>query len=314
MVGASQSDSSEAKRAAELGLGGVFIRRDGQDSSAYTGGGLKGLRTPEGVPLAIAVDDEGGRVQSIDGIVGSIPSGREMSKLSEAQVRAIAKTRASQLRSYGVTVDFAPVADVTEQGPKEVIGDRSFGSDPKRVTLMAGAFADGLEDGGITPTLKHFPGHGHASGDTHKSAATTPPLSSLRTNDLLPFQALLRPDRWVMIGHIAVPGLTGDTPASLSPAAIDGLLRGEMKFEGVVVSDELGGMQAIAAAHSLPDAVEQFLRAGGDVALWSEPGQSQTVIASLKGAVEAGRLPEERVDQSTVRVLAAKGYDPCKPS
>lgn len=314
MVGVSQGDIGEAQRAAELGLGGVFIRRSGSSTATYTSGGLKGLRTPDGVPVAVAVDDEGGRVQSIDDLVGDIPSGREMAELSDAQVRAIAQARAEQLRSYGVTVDFAPVVDVTQQASNEVIGDRSFGSDPASVTRLAGVFAEGLEAGGITPTLKHFPGHGHASGDTHKGAATTPPLASLRADDLLPYQTLMKPGRWVMVGHIAVPDLTDGQPASLSRAAIQGLLRDEMGFDGVVVSDELGGMQAISAAHSLPDAVEQFLLAGGDVALWSEPGQSQSVIASLAEAVSAGRITEDRVDQSVLRVLSAKGYDPCGAS
>ena len=118
--------------------------------------------------------------------------------------------------------------------------------------------------------------------------------------------------RWVMVGHLDVPGLTDGEPATLSPAAIDGLLRRDLGFDGVVVSDELGGMRAVAAQYDLPEATRRFLAAGGDVALWAEGGHLARVLDHLEGAGADGSLSEARVNQSAARVLAAKGYDPCR--
>ncbi len=127
--------------------------------------------------------------------------------------------------SLGVTIDFAPVVDVTTESDDEVIGDRSFGSDPAQVTEFAGAYAQGLRDAGLLPVLKHFPGHGHASGDSHQGGVVTPPLADLQANDLVPYRTLTtQAPVAVMVGHMQVPGLTGSDPASLSPAAY-GLLR-----------------------------------------------------------------------------------------
>ncbi len=121
-----------------------------------------------------------------------------------------------------ITVDFAPVVDVTSDADDTVIGDRSFGDDPAKVTDYAGAYARGLRDAGVLPVLKHFPGHGHGSGDSHTAGAvTTPPLAELQNNDLVPYRTLTtQPPVAVMVGHLEVPGLTGADPASLSPAGV----------------------------------------------------------------------------------------------
>jgi beta-N-acetylhexosaminidase len=154
----------------------------------------------------------------------------------------LAAERGRKMRGLGVTVDFAPVVDVTSAPDDTVIGDRSFGADPKTVTDYAGAYAQGLRDAGLLPVLKHFPGHGHASGDPHKGGVVTPPLSDLQNNDLVPYRTLVAADPVaVMVGHLQVPELTGDDPATLSRAAVQLLRTGTgyngPAFDGPIFSD-----------------------------------------------------------------------------
>jgi beta-N-acetylhexosaminidase len=314
MIGVSSSDASEAQTAAAAGVGGIYIRRTGGSTAVYTSGALRGLRTPQDVPVAVAVDDEGGRVQSIAALAGDLPSAREQAARSPREVTKLAAQRGKALRSYGVTVDLAPVVDVSAQRDREVIGDRSYSDDPAVVATYADAFSSGLESSGITPVLKHFPGHGRATGDSHEGPARTPSLAELRAVDLRPYSKVVKDGRWVMVGHLDVPGLTDGQPATMSPAAIDGLLRRDLGFDGVVISDELGGMLAVAAQYDLPEATRRFLAAGGDVALWAEGGQLARVLDHLESSVAKGTLSEERVNASAWRVLQAKGYDPCEPS
>ncbi|MBO0866184.1 MAG: glycoside hydrolase family 3 protein, partial [Mycobacterium sp.] len=210
----------------------------------------------------------------------------------------------------GITIDFAPVVDVTN-APDGVIGDRSFSSDPAVVTRYAGAYARGLRDAGLLPVLKHFPGHGHGSGDSHTGAVSTPPLDQLQHDDLVPYRTLVTPAPvGVMIGHMEVPGLTGDQPASLSRAALqllrDGAGYGGPPFNGPVFSDDLSSMAAINQRFGVPDAVLRALQAGTDTALWITTDEVPAVLDRLEKAVAAGELPMPGVDASLQRMAAIK--------
>jgi beta-N-acetylhexosaminidase len=301
----------EAARAvvARYGVGGVFI--GGNATAILRGDALAPMRAASPLPVAVAVDEEGGRVQRIDTLDGSMPSAREMAaRDTPEQVRELGARRGRELRARGVTVDMAPVLDL-DAGPADgAIGDRSFGADPASVVRFAGAFAAGLRDAGVLPVFKHFPGHGRASGDSHDGVVTTPSLDVLRADDLVPYRELLgvRPAA-VMVGHLTVPGLTGGRPASLDPAAYR-LLRTELGFSGLVITDDVGAMRAVTDRYPLPDAVLAALRAGADMALWTSTAELDEVLDRLQSAVADGRLPERDVDQSTARILAAKGACP----
>src|SRR5699024_7156325 len=200
------------------------------------------------------------------------------------------------------------------------IGDRSYSRDPKTVTKYATAFARGLQDAGILPVIKHFPGHGHASGDSHTGLVTTPPLSQLMDAELEPYKQMagMLP-LGVMVGHLDVPGLTDSgTPASLSPAAIDFLRTGHdgawHPFNGIVFTDDLSGMQAITDSHPIPEAVELALTAGNDVALWLTTDEVPAVLDHLVDALKRGDLDPDGVDRSVLRVARAKGIISCDPN
>lgn len=293
-------------------VGGLFV--GGNPTGLLTSGALQDLRAGEPTGLLVSVDEEGGRVQRIEGLDGDVPSAREMAAtMTVDEVRAVAERRGRVMADHGVTVDLAPVVDVSDQPDRTVIGDRSWSDDPAVVTAYARAYAEGLLAAGVAPVLKHFPGHGQASGDTHEGAATTPSLDDLRGRDLQPYADLLPelgPRAGVMLGHLDVPGLTEpDTPASLSPATVT-LLRDTYGFDGVVLTDDLAAMASITDRLTPIDAAVAALAAGVDLVLLSG-ADVDALLDRMEAAVAAGELDEAAIDASVARVLAWKAVDPC---
>ena len=260
-----------------------------------------------GVPLIVASDEEGGRVQRLGHLFGPLPSARQLAAGTVDDTAATFENYGRRLAEVGVTMAIAPVVDV---GGGPGIGDRAFSDDPAVVTAHGAAVVDGYLAAGVVPVIKHFPGHGSASADSHLSFATTPEIEQIRAVDLEPYRALLRDDVPVLVGHLLVPGLTEDLPTSLSPAAIDGLLRGDLGYDGVVVTDALG-MNAISDRWSNADAALLALLAGADLLVVDDPTQVTPVLDELEGAVASGALPLDRVRASVERVVALKGVGPC---
>jgi len=286
-------------------VGAVFL--SGRDMRALAPGVRARLRQVAVRPLVV-VDDEGGRVRVRQGRV--LPSARVQGRtLTPTQIRLAARGRAAELRALGVTWIFTPVADLGGQPDRAVIGDRAWGPTAATVTTRAGAALRGVREAGVLPTVKHFPGHGRAVGDSHRSAATTPPVASLRARDWLPFRALLAPvpGTPVMMGHLTVPGLsTRGLPSSLDPAVYR-VLRREVGARGLVVTDELAGMRAVRDRFGLVEAVRRSIAAGADMALFIGPAQVPAVLAGLRSAVRRGTLPQARIRAALAQVLATKG-------
>ena len=299
-------------------VGGIMIG-SWTDLSMLTGGGLNRLEQeqnqgPRPLALAVSVDEEGGRVSRLKNIIGVQPSPRDLVSAGKTppQVREIAKTRGLAMKGLGITIDFAPVVDTTDADADTVIGDRSFSDNPDQVTAYAGAYADGLRDAGILPVLKHFPGHGHASGDSHKNGVTTYDLSKLKAHDLIPYITLTQQAPVaVMVGHMVVPGLTDGEQASLSAAAYDMLRKGSygqgaQPFTGLIFTDDLSSMKAISNEYGVPAAVLKALQAGADTALWITTAEVPAVLNRLEKAIAEGDLTQERVDDAVRHVALAK--------
>jgi beta-N-acetylhexosaminidase len=293
-------------------VGGIMIG-SWTDLSMLSDGTLADIANVGPLPLAVSVDEEGGRVSRLSSLIGAAPAARTLAQTqTPEQVYELARTRGLQMRGLGITIDFAPVVDVSDQGANTVIGDRSFSNDPATVTTYAGAFARGLRAVGVLPVLKHFPGHGHGSGDSHTAGAvSTPPLSALMQSDLVPYRTLTTEGPVaVMMGHLEVPGLTGNTPASLSADAV-GLLRGGgyggPGFNGPVFSDDLSSMAAISSRYGVAEAVLRSLQAGVDVALWITTGEVPAVLDRLEKAVSGGELAMPAVEASVLRMAGIKG-------
>jgi beta-N-acetylhexosaminidase len=311
MVGV--NDAADARSVVESHhVGGIMIG-SWTDLSMVSDGSLTDIANSAApLPLAVSVDEEGGRVSRLSSVIGTQPSARVLAQTqTPEQVYAIALQRGQAMRGLGITIDFAPVVDVSDAPDDTVIGDRSFGKDPAVVTDYAGAYARGLRDAGLLPVLKHFPGHGNGSGDSHTGSVTTPPIADLQNSDLVPYRTLnAQVPVGVMIGHMQVPGLTGNEPASLSPSAY-GLLRsggyGGPPFNGPVFTDDLSSMQAISDRLGVPDAALRGLQAGADTALWVTTAEVPAVLDRLEKAVEAGELSMPQVDASVLRMAAVKG-------
>ena len=309
-------DGADARAVVEnYHVGGIFIGT-WTDRSMLTDGSLPDYANAGPLPLAVSVDEEGGRVDRLASLIGPAPSARVLAQTrTPDEVYQLALDRGRQMKGLGITVDFAPVVDVTAAADDTVIGDRSFSNDPAVVTTYAGAYARGLRDAGLLPVLKHFPGHGHGSGDSHTAGAvTTPPLSDLMANDLIPYQTLTaEAPVAVMLGHLEVPGLTGETPASLSPAAVD-LLRsggyGGPGFNGPIFTDDLSSMAAISSHYGVAEAVLRALQAGADQALWVTTDEVPAVLDRLEKAVNGGELSLPAVDGSLLRMVGIKGLSP----
>ncbi|EFV11977.1 glycoside hydrolase family 3 N-terminal domain-containing protein [Segniliparus rugosus] len=314
MPGVTGADDLQSVVAREQ-VGGVFIGSM-TSHALLSGGQLDSISRSARVPLLVSIDEEGGRVSRIPDLIGQAPSARVLAQTKTPdQVRAFAADRGRKLRGLGVTVDFAPDADVFAGDANTVIGDRSFSGDPHVAAQYADAYAQGLRDGGVLPVIKHFPGHGRASGDSHQGSVTTPPLAELQDFDLIPFRELvgqLGAGTGVMVGHLTVPGLTEPgLPTSLSPATYrllrDGSGYGAAGFGGLIFTDDLSGMKAVSARFDVPHAVAAALEAGADVALWLSTAQVPVVLDTLEQDVASGAFPIARVEASVRRVLAAKG-------
>lgn len=263
------------------------------------------------VPPFLAVDEEGGTVARVAGndAFGATDVG-DASALGAAGDAAAAQAAAEQIAGYlkplGFNLDFAPVCDVVDPLRSDTMGLRSFSSDAATAAAMASAEVEGFLSQGMLCCAKHFPGIGAAPGDSHTGAITIEKTAEeLEAVDLVPFKAAIEAGvPFVMVGHVSLPNVIGDeTPASLSSAAVQGLLRDTLGFTGVVVTDSLA-MGAITERYSPAEAAVAALSAGCDVPLMPEhfPEAYQGVL----DAVTAGALTEERIDESVTRILKVK--------
>ena len=261
--------------------------------------------------MFLCVDEEGGTVARIAG------SGRfdvdrvgNMSDVGatgdEENARKAGETIGTYLSDLGFNVDFAPVADVLTNPDNSIVKYRSFGSDSDTVSDMSVAMAKGLESKGLEAVYKHFPGHGATAGDTHLGAAfTNKSVDELSESELVPFQKAIDDGAsFIMVSHISAPGITGhDTPASLSDIIITDILRDKMGYKGIVITDAME-MGAISQKYSSSEAAILALEAGADIIL--TPENFRDAYEGVLGAVDSGKISEERIDESVRRILEVK--------
>jgi beta-N-acetylhexosaminidase len=308
-VGGTEPDYYAEKMIRERNIGGVLLFGYNMKSEPQTRsltGALQDLsmRTEPSVPLFVAVDQEGGEVSSAPWVSRQPAAARVGARGDPAQAREIAEQMGRELLRAGVNTDLAPVVDT---GFGAAIGTRSFGEDPELVAEMGAAAVEGFESAGVVSAAKHFPNHGPATSDSHASLPIVDhDLETLRSYDLPPFEAAVRAGApMVMVGHLLYPAIDPDRPASLSPEAI-GMLRGELGFDGVVVTDDLA-MAAASGGGPPARAAVEAVKAGADLLIISSPPQRQAdAYDAVVGAVESGEIPRERVEASVERVLEVK--------
>lgn len=264
-----------------------------------------------GLPMLLCVDEEGGKVARIAGSGRfNVPVFDNMCVIGAAgdisKAYNVGDTIGGYLSRLGFNVDFAPVADVLSNSDNTVVKLRSFGSSPVLVSNMALAVSNGLNKHGVYSTYKHFPGHGATEGDTHEGYAyTSKTLEQLKVCELQPFQnAINNGADFIMVGHISVPSVTGDnTPASLSYRMITEILRNQMGYDGIVITDSIR-MGAIVNNYSANEAVVRSIEAGNDIVLM--PDNLEQAFNAVLSAVRSGRISEQRINESVARILKVK--------
>ena len=264
-----------------------------------------------GVPVFLGVDEEGGEVSRVAGNKNfSVTRYESMRAIGDSrdtsQAYDVGKNLASYLKEIGFNIDFAPDADVLTNPQNEVVKKRSFGSDAELVSRMSMAVVKGLEEHGIYATLKHYPGHGATLSDSHKGYAyTDKTLEELMEEELIPFKEGISEDiHFIMVAHISVPEITKDTvPCSLSPYMVTDVLREQLGYQGIVITDAMN-MGAISQEYNSKEASVMALKAGVDLVLM--PTDFEEAYQGVLSAIEEGELTEERIDESVRRVLRLK--------
>lgn len=310
LPGVRTADEPLAQEVVGLGVGGIFLSETNVGTAAQVAALSAGLRAAAGRPLLVSTDEESGRVALMRDVVGAGPSPRRMAERGTPEdVRARAAATGTALAGVGVDLDLAPVLDLDDGPSGGVIGDRSFSADPATAADFGLAYATGLTDAGVTPTVKHFPGHGRSTVDSHRtSSLVEASVEELTATDLVPFQRAIDAGApVVMLNHLQYAALDPDLPASLSPRAY-ALLR-EMGFEGVAITDSVG-MGAVNLRWDFPAAAVEAVGAGADAVLTTDGRHAARMRDALVEAVRSGRLPEERLSEAAARVTALAGGDP----
>ena len=300
----------------ELSAGGVILMGRSIGTPAETSAQIAQLqalaRTCFLPPLFVAVDQEGGRVQRL-GPPGypARPSARAVGQSADpaALARRTASSIGLELKSLGFNWDFAPVLDVDSNPQNPVIGDRAYSADPAAVAALGVAAVSGFQaDAGILACGKHFPGHGDTETDSHFALPTIRrSRAALEAVEMVPFRAAIDNGlAAVMTAHILFPALDPHLPATLSPPILTGLLRRELGFQGLIITDDLE-MRGVAGGWGAPEAAVLAVLAGADILLCCHEWETQQAVhAALTDAVQTGRVTEDRLDQSLTRIAAAK--------
>ena len=260
------------------------------------------------IPPVMAIDEEGGQISRIANHKGfKVRKYESMSAIGKSgHVKEAASYIASYLKDYGFNLNFAPVADVNTNPENIVIGDRSFSSDPKKAAPMVVNYMKGLHEEGIAACIKHFPGHGDTSGDSHKGyVETSKSWEELLNCEMITFKAAIKAGApLIMTAHVSLPKVIGDkTPGTLSSLILTGKLRGELGYKGIIITDAMG-MGAISQHYDPAQSAVMCLKAGADIILM--PENLPLAFEAVLKAVEDGTLSEERIDESVSRVLALK--------
>ena len=295
----------------EVKPGGFILFKENMSTFYKSLDLIKEIKSSSKVPMFISIDEEGGSVQRLkaltDVTVSDVPFMSEVGSKNDKELAyEVGTLLAEELRVFGINMDFAPVIDVYSNPDNKVIGKRSFGSNTEVVSSMGINVAKGLGEHGVIPVYKHFPGHGNTSTDSHYDLPVVDKTKDeLMSLDLVPFKKVIDSGAEViMIGHLSVPELTSDnTPASLSKDIITNLLKDELGFKGVVVTDALD-MGALTNYYEDSEICVKALEAGVDMLLM--PSDSRTCFKAVKEAIDEGKLTIDRINESVEKLLTLK--------
>ena len=274
---------------------------------------LKEANSNNDLPLFLSIDEEGGRVSRLPDSFVKIPEMIKVGDMNNEDLSyEIGSILAERVKTLGLNMNFAPVLDINSNPKNPVIGNRAFGRSVESVTKNGLGVMNGIRDLDVIPAVKHFPGHGDTNVDSHINLPIIrKTIDELRSFELIPFIKAIEEDvEMIMVAHILYPELDEDYPSTMSSKIIEGLLRNELGYGGVIVSDDMT-MGAIVENYTLEEGVLSFIKSGGDIALVchgrENPGK---VIDKIELAVKNGELSEGQIDEKLYRILKLKeNYD-----
>lgn len=293
-------------------VGGVIFYQDNLKSigdAVKLVNDLKAANDKGAAPLLLAVDQEGGKINRMPADFEAIPDSLTVGKSNDASLaKALGGLLADELRVMGLNLNFAPVLDINSNPKNPVIGVRSFGNSPEIVAKMGVAEMQGLQEAGVIAGVKHFPGHGDTSVDSHRELPVVrKSLEELQKFEWVPFQSAIEGGAdVVMAAHILFPRIDNEVPASLSKIVIGDQLRGTLGFDGVVITDEMT-MGAIANNYGIVNGSLKAILAGSDIVIVAHDySKMQSVYDKLLKSAKDGTLSEQRIDESVRRILSLK--------
>jgi beta-N-acetylhexosaminidase len=297
--------------AKEFSLAGVilFARNiEAPEQVAEMSVDIQGLATD--LPLWVSVDQEGGRVARLRAPFTEWPPMAVLGRSGDVELAwRFATALATELRAVGITLDYAPVLDIHTNPKNPIIGDRALAEDADSVGRLGAAIINGLQENGVAACGKHFPGHGDTSVDSHLELPLVEhPPDRIRRVECVPFREAIRAEvAFIMTAHVLVPSFDEERPATLSPRIVQALLRDELNFQGIIVSDDLE-MKAIARTYTVPQAAVEAIAAGCDCLLVCS-GDVEVQAATLEAlvrAVEEQRISYKRLEDALTRLRRAK--------
>ncbi len=302
-------DPHQGKLIQDLHIGSVLLFAQNYDSPAQAcelTRDIQMLRSQ--LPLFIAVDQEGGRVQRFKKGMSQIPSAKLIGDHGSSKIAfEISRIMAKELRAVGINVNFAPIADIHTESKNPVIGDRAFGSTPEKVSVMVSAFIRGHILEKVLPCIKHFPGHGDTTLDSHEALPSVATLRDiLLERELIPFTKGIKAHcELLMTAHMMVPALDPLNPVTLSSYCLEQLLRTEMRYRGIIISDDMQ-MKAITDHYGSDDAPVLALNAGCDMLIYRSFDEGITALESVRRALHKGSISPKRILESKHRIQQLK--------
>ncbi len=307
-----ENDAHSKKFIEKYKIGGfILFKRNIKDTKQMISllNSLKESNGQDNIPLFLSIDEEGGRVSRMPDEFLKIPTNKKIGKLNDDDLSyQVGSIIGEELKSFGFNMNFAPVLDINSNPKNPVIGDRSFGSEASIVAKLGIQTMKGMQTQNIISVVKHFPGHGDTAVDSHKGLPiVNHDLERLKSYELIPFSAAIENKvDVIMVAHILLPKIDADNPASLSKKIISDVLRDDMGFDGVVVTDDFT-MGAIVTKYDIGEAAVKSIQAGSDIVLVCHDfDKEEAVIMALQNAARAGTISMESIDQSVYRILKLK--------
>ena len=311
IISTNETKMNEKLKSELESVGGVILFSKNITTYEQTLNFINDIKSTAKIPMFISIDEEGGKVQRLTSLkdieLKSIPSMFSIGKKNDEELSYnVGKLLAERLRVFGFNMDFAPVADVIDSEDNKIIGTRSFSTDENIVTNMAFDVYKGLIDNKVIGVYKHFPGHGYAKSDSHLGLPVIDKTKEELLNlDLVPYKYAIKNGLdAIMVAHLSLPKITNDnTPSSLSKTIVTDLLRNELHFNGVVITDGLN-MKALTNNYTEKEIYEGSINAGVDILLI--PVSSKSAIEKIKTSIDEGIISENRINESVKRILKLK--------